>query len=68
MENGENFPKILSDSSIYLPDFSYAGYHHGEVNIPNLVETINVIDYGAIPNDGNDDTESINIAIKEAGK
>ena len=68
MENGKNFPKILSDSSIYLPDFSYAGYHHGEVNIPNLVETINVIDYGAIPNDGNDDTESINIAIKEAGK
>ena len=38
------------------------------MNIPNLVETINVIDYGAIPNDGNDDTESINIAIKEAGK
>jgi hypothetical protein len=32
---GQQTPKILTDSKTnYLPDFSYAGYHFGESQIP----------------------------------
>ncbi len=38
-----------------LPDFSYAGYHSGELTLPNPVATINVANLGVIPDDGLDD-------------
>jgi|GEM_PF-3542908 len=38
-----------------LPDFSYAGYHSGEAALPNPTPTINVVNLGVIPNDGQDD-------------
>jgi hypothetical protein len=31
-----------------LPDFSYAGYHRGEKQIPTLKGDVNVKDFGAI--------------------
>jgi len=60
--------KIIGDSTIYLPDYSFAGYHHGEVSIPNYTRSYNVSDYGAIPNDEKDDTQGIITAIAEASK
>lgn len=52
-----------------LPDYSYAGYAYGEKPIPNVKNTTyNVTDFGAIPNDGKDDTQAINTTIETAGK
>lgn len=48
--NGE-----LWDPRGRLPDFSYAGYHSGELALPNPAPTINVANLGVIPNDGQDD-------------
>ena len=67
-------PKILKDfkkdklASI-LPDFSYAGYKYSEVEIPTIkTKPYNIINFGAIPNDGIDDTNAINRTIETAGK
>ena len=51
-------PEILTEKAdeIFLPDFSFAGYHWGEKEIPNLEPNMNVLDYGAVPDDGKDDT------------
>lgn len=46
-----------------LPDFSWAGYHSGEPDIPLIGVTTNVLDYGVIPDDGIDDTNEIQAAI-----
>jgi hypothetical protein len=46
-----------------LPDFSWAGYHNGEADIPEIEAVTNVLDYGAIPDDGVDDTNEIQAAI-----
>ncbi|NIJ46467.1 hypothetical protein FHR24_002955 [Wenyingzhuangia heitensis] len=52
-----------------LPDYSYAGYAYGEKPIPNIHSTnYNVTDFGAVPNDGKDDTQAINTTIETAGK
>ena len=61
-------PKILSDSKVnYLPDFSYAGYHFGESQIPNAAgKVINATDYGVKANDGLDDTKALLKAVKAA--
>ncbi len=60
-------PQILdAESKDYLPDFSYAGYYWGEKALPNLKANVDVTDYGAIPNDGKDDTEAIQRAIVDA--
>lgn len=61
-------PKILTDSKAnYLPDFSYAGYHFGESQIPEAEgKTINAVDFGVIPNDGLDDSKALLKAIKSA--
>lgn len=66
-------PEILSNIKVaqenYLPDFSFAGYHNGEKDIPKTVGTIiNAIDYGVIPNDGLDDSKALIKAIQEASK
>ena len=63
-------PKILTKANtLYFPDFSYAGYHWGEKNIPDFKAKIfNVRHYGAIPNDDIDDTAAVKSALKAAHK
>jgi hypothetical protein len=48
-----------------LPDYSYAGYHAGEVAIPAEPITVMVSEFGAYPDDGLDDTEAIQAAIDQ---
>jgi hypothetical protein len=50
-----------------LPDFSYAGYHHGERAIPDITGPLfNVTDYGAVPDDDVSDEAAIRSAIEAA--
>ena len=52
-----------------LPDFSYAGYKHGETEIPDVTyKVFDVTDpaYGAVPNDGLSDKAAIESAIAAA--
>jgi len=52
-----------------LLDFSYAGYHHSEVEAPNVRHTIfNVCDFGASPNNGKSDRKAVEAAIAAAEK
>lgn len=52
-----------------LPDFSYAGYHHGEKAIPTVVHKVfDVTHFGAVPNDGKSDKKAIQMAIDAAVK
>lgn len=46
-----------------LPDFSHAGYHRGDVPLPNVPQTANVKDFGAVGDGVADDTKAINAAI-----
>jgi len=69
----QKLPKILTaksiDNSNYLPDFSFAGYHNGEVEIPmSFGKIINASDYGVIANDGLDDSKALKKAIDVASK
>ncbi|HVJ14870.1 MAG TPA: hypothetical protein VM686_05495, partial [Polyangiaceae bacterium] len=60
-------PEILSPaSSVALPDFSYAGYRWGEAAPPVLAPSLDVRDFGALPDDGIDDTEGLRRAIAAA--
>ncbi len=51
-----------------LIDFSYAGYKNGEEGIPEdfAYPILNVTDYGAMPDDGESDTQGIKTAIDAA--
>ena len=67
----QELPKIITDKKIatqnYLPDYSYAGYHFGEVSLPKKTEQIvNATDYGVIANDDLDDSKALLKAIKMA--
>lgn len=67
----QELPQIIADKKIaeqnYLPDFSYAGYHYGEVKLPQKTEQIiNATDYGVIPSDVLDDSKALLKAIKAA--
>lgn len=61
----------VSDSAEnLLPDFSYAGFDHGE-SVPadalSLGYTVyNVMDYGAIPDDGQSDRQAVLLAYQAA--
>jgi Pectate lyase superfamily protein len=62
-------PKILenqNDNDLFLPDYSYAGYRFGETQLPKLSPTLKVTDFGAIPDDGKDDTEALKKAFEHA--
>lgn len=60
-------PLILSDSStLYLPDYSFAGYEWGETELPELKPTLWITEFGAIPDDGIDDTGAILSALEAA--
>jgi hypothetical protein len=66
----QNLPEIISQKEItsenYLPDFSYAGYHNGEKNIPEITSRIVLAtDYGVIANDGVDDSKALLKALEE---
>ena len=65
----QTVPEILSskkgDDKGYLPDFSYAGYHHGEKDIPQTEgKVVLATDYGVIPDDGLDDSKALLEALK----
>ncbi|CAH8296589.1 hypothetical protein EV196_11120 [Mariniflexile fucanivorans] len=69
----QELPKILQNKVIndanYLPDFSFAGYRNGEVDIPiSQGRIFNASDYGVIADDLLDDTQSLKKAIAEASK
>lgn len=52
-----------------LPDFSYAGYHYSELPIPEPEHKVfNVVDYGAIANDGQSDRDAIQATIDAASQ
>ncbi|MEP5364811.1 MAG: glycosyl hydrolase family 28-related protein [Reichenbachiella sp.] len=65
-------PKIISDESIkeevYLPDYSFAGYRFSEEEIPSSPKgkIIDVIEFGALPDDGLDDSRAILTAMAAA--
>ena len=46
-----------------LPDFSYAGYHGGEVELPTPDVVANVLDFGAVADGVTDNTEAFQAAI-----
>jgi hypothetical protein len=53
-----------------LPDFSYAGYHFSEKDIPAVTSKkyFKVTDFGALPNDEKSDEDGIQAAIDAAEK
>ena len=65
--HAKSIPNIITERSPYLPDFSYAGYKNGNISLPSIDGKIfNVTDYGAIADDGKDDSESVLKAIEAA--
>lgn len=58
---GERGEKWTADGG--LPDFSRAGYHEGEAAIPDVPQTANVKDFGAVGDGVADDTKAFNAAI-----
>lgn len=65
----QEIPKILNNKNqeTYLPDFSYAGYHNGEVQIPtnaNAQKIVMATDYGVVANDGLDDSKALIKALE----
>lgn len=69
--NAQDLPQIITDkvtfSHNYFPDYSYAGYHNGEISIPKKAsQIIYATDYGVIANDGLDDSKNLIKAIKAA--
>lgn len=57
-KNGEQW-----HSKSRLPDFSRAGYHNGELEIPEVVVRANVKDFGAVGDGVADDTRAFKEAI-----
>ena len=71
--HSQEIPKIISDKQVssqnFLPDFSYAGYHFGTSNIPEIKEKIiSAADYGVIANDDIDDSKALLKAFKAANE
>jgi hypothetical protein len=63
----QDLPKIIQSKTNYLPDFSYAGYHFGESQIPESQgKIINATDFGVKANDGLDDSKALLKAVKAA--
>lgn len=63
------FTNFKKDRSV-LPEFSYAGYHHGEIATPNInnYKVFDVTTFGAIPDDTISDKKAIQKAITAANK
>ena len=63
----QELPKIITSKTNYLPDFSYAGYHFGESQIPESNgKIINAVDFGVKANDELDDSKALLKAFKAA--
>lgn len=54
------------DPSGRLMDWSYAGYRAGEMPLPRLAPTHLVTDFGAVADDGQDDTAALRDALEAA--
>jgi len=70
-DGGDLLPDILTDETIgqthFLPDFSYAGYANGILDIPDATGVVfDVNTFGAEPDDGKDDTKAVLAAIAHA--
>ena len=70
-DGSEELPAILEDEKIgqtnFLPDFSYAGYGNGVSDIPAATGTVvKVDDFGAVADDGKDDSKALQDAISRA--
>ena len=62
-----DLPEILvGEDAPYLPDFSYAGYDYGVSPLPQVDRVIDVADYGAVPDDGVDDSAALKAALAAA--
>ncbi|RME21985.1 MAG: hypothetical protein D6800_11520, partial [Candidatus Zixiibacteriota bacterium] len=48
-----------------LPDFSFAGYHRGEAQLPFVGTQLNVLDFGAVGDGLHDDSQAFLDAIAE---
>jgi len=63
-------PEILQlakSNKLRLPDYSYAGYKHGATDIPLVKKRlVNIQDYGAVADDGRDDSRAILKALEKA--
>ena len=69
----QEIPQIISHKEVssqnFLPDFSYAGYHFGNIKIPVINEKIILAtDYGVITNDNLDDSKALLKAFKAANE
>jgi hypothetical protein len=63
----QDLPKIITSKANYLPDFSYAGYHFGESQLPESKgKIINTVDFGVKANDNLDDSKALLKALKAA--
>ena len=70
-DSDDTLPAILADEKTrtvhYLPDFSYAGYRNGSADVPAATGKVVLVDeFGAIANDGIDDSKSILDALSHA--
>ena len=70
-ERRQELPRILKDEKIgqanFLPDFSYAGYGNGVADIPTATgRVVSVDDFGAVADDGKDDSKAVQAAIAHA--
>lgn len=56
-----------SGNEATLSDYSYAGYKHGELDVPDVAyKVFRVNDFGAVPNDGKSDRKALTDAIEAA--
>lgn len=56
-----------SGNEATLSDYSYAGYKHGELDVPDVAyKVFRVDDFGAVPNDGKSDRKALTDAIEAA--
>jgi hypothetical protein len=67
----ESLPNILSQEAIaqetFLPDFSFAGFKNGIGEIPDASGSVFSVDeFGAIPDDGKDDSKAVMAALTAA--
>lgn len=66
-------PKIIGQKEVanqnFLPDFSYAGYHFGTSQLPEIKDKIILAtDFGVIANDDLDDSKALLKAFKAANE
>ena len=69
----QEIPQIISQKEVssqnFLPDFSYAGYHFGNIKIPvNNEKVILATDFGVKANDNLDDSKALLKAFKAANE